>query len=592
MVYGPQGDRLKMQFLEELRSVRQSCSGMWMICGDFNIIYKAEDKSNGSLHRRMMGRFRRLIDDLKLQELYLKGRRFTWSNERDSPTLERLDRFLVSDDWLEAFPNHDLSALSTECSDHAPLLLRTDCAIPHFKRFRFENIWPRYPGYMEVVAEAWNAPLPCTDLDPFRILDIKLRATAKALKSWSAKHVGNVQLQLAIAKELVLRFDFAQEHRALAPYELALRHKAKLNCLGLVSLQRTIVRQRSHITYLAEGDANTKFFHLQACHRSRKNYIESVRVGDARLVREEEKAEAFFKHFDDLLGTECTRTALDFNFLGLPTIDTSLLDVCFTEEEVWRTILEIPIDRAPGPDGFSGLFYRTAWSIIKPDIMRAFHALWSLDGRSLYLINQAYIVLLRKKGDASEISDYRPISLIHSFTKVLATRLAPLMQQLVKPNQSAFIRERMIHENFIAVQLSAKLLHRNKRPCALMKVDIAKAFDTVSWSFLFLLLEHMGFSRRWINWISLLLSTASTRIILNGMPGRRICHARGLRQGDPLSPLLFVMAMEALNAMFRAADNLGLLEVWTARSKSVLSSMLMMWSSSWRPSSRTWCSLG
>ena len=205
---------------------------------------------------------------------------------------------------------------------------------------------------MEVVAEAWNAPLPCTDLDPFRILDIKLRATAKALKSWSAKHVGNVQLQLAIAKELVLRFDCAQEHRALAPYELALRHKAKLNCLGLASLQRTIVRQRSRITYLAEGDANTKFFHLQACHRSRKNYIESVRVGDARLVREEEKAEAFFKHFDDLLGTECTRTAqLDFNFLGLPTIDTSLLDVCFTEEEVWRTILEIPIDRAPGPDG-------------------------------------------------------------------------------------------------------------------------------------------------------------------------------------------------------------------------------------------------
>ena len=100
-----------------------------------------------------------------------------------------------------------------------------------------------------------------------------------------------------------------------------------------------------------------------------------------------------------------------------------------------------------------------------------------------------------------------------------------------------------------------------------MKVDIAKAFDTVSWSFLFLLLEHMGFSRRWINWISLLLSTASTRIILNGMPGRRICHARGLRQGDPLSPLLFVMAMEALNAMFRAADNLGLLEVLDGKIK-------------------------
>ena len=118
---------------------------------------------------------------------------------------------------------------------------------------------------------------------------------------------------------------------------------------------------------------------------------------------------------------------------------------------------------------------------------------------------------------------------------------------------------RIIHENFRAVQLSAKLLRRNKRPSALLKIDIAKAFDTVSWSFLFQLLDHMGFSRRWINWMSMLFSSASTRIILNGAPGRRICHARGLRQGDPLSPLLFVIAMESLNALIRMAENSGLL---------------------------------
>jgi len=213
VVYGPQGDQAKIRFLEELRSIRQVCPDTWMICGDFNIIYKAEDKNNGRLHRRMMGRFRRLINDLALQDLCLKGRRFTWSSERDSPTLERLDRVLVSDDWLDVFPDHSLSALSTECSDHAPLLLKTDCAIPHFKCFRFENIWPRFDGFLETVATAWNAPVPAHELDAFRVLDIKLRATATALKSWSAKHVGNVRLQLTIAKEIVFRFDCAQENR-------------------------------------------------------------------------------------------------------------------------------------------------------------------------------------------------------------------------------------------------------------------------------------------------------------------------------------------------------------------------------------------
>ena len=222
-VYGPQADSDKIRFLDKLRAIRASHADSWLVCGDFNLIYRAQDKNNALLNRRMMGRFRRLIDDAELQELLLRGRLFTWSSERDTPTLELIDHVFASEDWMLAFPDHDLSALSTECSDHAPLLLRTDCALPHLKRFRFENIWPKYDGFMQVVEEAWNAPLPGTNLDAFRVLDIKLRATAKALKAWSAKHVGLVRLQLAIAKEIVYRFDCAQDRRPLAPHELALR---------------------------------------------------------------------------------------------------------------------------------------------------------------------------------------------------------------------------------------------------------------------------------------------------------------------------------------------------------------------------------
>ena len=565
-VYGPQADCDKIAFLDELRDVRTSCDGMWVVCGDFNLIYQAADKNNQHLNRSMMNRFRRFIDDTELQELNLKGRLYTWTNDRERPTLERLDRVFASEDWVHDFPDHELSALGTECSDHAPLLLKTDCSLPHFKRFHFENFWPKCEGYLQVVEEAWRAPLPwaTTEIDAFRCLDHKLRNTAKALKSWSAKHIGSVRLQLAIAKEIVLRLDCAQDFRSLSPLELALRRKAKLCSLGLASLQRTLIRQRARISYLAEGDANTRFFHLQACHRSRKNHISKLHADDVVLFRDEEMTDAAFNHFDAILGSgEQQLNNINLDELNLPSILGELLDQCFSAEEVWQAIVDMPTDKAPGPDGYTGLFYRTAWPIIKDDVMRAFNAIWSLDGRSFYLVNQAYMVLLRKRPDASSLCDFRPISLIHSFaklfTKVLSRRLAPFMHTLVRHNQSAFIRSRLIHENFRAVQLTAKLLHRSKRPSVLLKLDIAKAFDTVNWRFLLSVLQHCGFTRRWRDWISLLLSSASTKIILNGSPGRRICHARGLRQGDPLSPLLFVIVMEVLNALLRLADERGLL---------------------------------
>jgi hypothetical protein len=91
----------------------------------------------------------------------------------------------------------------------------------------------------------------------------------------------------------------------------------------------------------------------------------------------------------------------------------------------------------------------------------------------------------------------------------------------------------------------------------LLKIDIAKAFDSVAWNFLLEVLQHMGFGRRWRNWVSMILASSSTKILINGRPGRRICHARGLRQGDPLSPMMFVLIMEVLNHCLRWLEERG-----------------------------------
>jgi hypothetical protein len=143
------------------------------------------------------------------------------------------------------------------------------------------------------------------------------------------------------------------------------------------------------------------------------------------------------------------------------------------------------------------------------------------------------VVLIPKTNDAINITDFRLISLINSLakiiTKTLADRLAPSLQDLVSRCQNAFIKKRCIHDNFIYVQSVIKALHKAKRPSLFIKLDISKAFDSVSWVFFLEVMQALGFGQRWRDWIATLLATSSSKILLNSIPGRQLKHARGLR---------------------------------------------------------------
>jgi endonuclease/exonuclease/phosphatase family metal-dependent hydrolase len=128
---------LKVQFLEEIRAIRLAFQGTWAIAGDFNLILDAADKNNAMLNRRMMGRFRRLLNDLELKEQPLVGRRYTWSNERQAPTLGKLDRWFATVEWDMSHPDCLLQALSSSMSDHCPIMLSTNVSMNRKSRFHF-----------------------------------------------------------------------------------------------------------------------------------------------------------------------------------------------------------------------------------------------------------------------------------------------------------------------------------------------------------------------------------------------------------------------------------------------------------------------
>lgn len=126
IVYGPQSEADKIEFLQELRTVGATCTGPWLLCGDFNLIYREEHKNNSNLNRRMMGCFWRLINELALKEIYLNGRRYTWSNGQNPPSLVHLNRFFCTSDWEDTHGGCHLRCLASVISDNCLLVL--DCA--------------------------------------------------------------------------------------------------------------------------------------------------------------------------------------------------------------------------------------------------------------------------------------------------------------------------------------------------------------------------------------------------------------------------------------------------------------------------------
>jgi exonuclease III len=569
-VYGPQENQEKIQFLQELREIRSLCAGPWLVAGDFNLIYRDEDKNNSNLNRAMMGRFRRWVNDMAVTELPLHGRKYTWSSSStsSSPTLVRLDRVFCSLEWEELFPDCLLHSRPSGDSDHCPLLLGLQDRHVGKRRFHFEAFWPSLEGFLVTVEAAWTS-VPARSC-PLQTLSQKFKATSRSLQSWSQKSVGHLNSQLFLAKEVLHQLEIAQDFRMLSANELWLRNKLKKHTLGLASLLRTVARVRSRINWLQDGDANTRLFHMHARHRKRKNFIASLREGDQLLTSHEEKAAAIYDFYSNLIGADSDRDrTINLECLDIPNHNLEALESPFSEEEVWQTIKDLPSDKAPGPDGFTGRFYKACWPIIKGDIMAALLSIWGRNCRNLWRLNSAYITLLPKKTDAEMVKDFRPISLVHSFaklvTKILANRLAGRLNDMVSPNQSAFIKKRFIQDNFMMVQQTVKYLHSQKQPRILLKLDITKAFDSVSWPFLLEVLRKLGFGPRWRDLVCGLLASSSTQVLLNGAPGDFIQHRRGLRQGDPLSPMLFILVMDVLNWMVSRASEAGLLQPLSSR---------------------------
>lgn len=331
-------------------------------------------------------------------------------------------------------------------------------------------------------------------------------------------------------------------------------------------IRKSLLAQKAKFRWLKEGDVNSKLFHRAINYRRRKNGINGIEV-DGEWVEEparvKEEIRLFFEnHFQGRRG-ERARLEENFEVPNLDREDGEALTRPFTEEEVRNALWGCDGSKSPGPDGFNMGFFKEFWGMIKEDVLRMmleFHTY----GRLVKGANSSFIVLIPKKQGAGGIDQFRPVSLIGSayklVAKVLARRLRGVMGKLIGDTQSTFLKGRNILDGAVILNEVMEEARKSKKGRMIFKVDFAKAYDSIEWDYLLDLLGRMNFPIKWIRWVRECVTTASANVLVNGSPLGEFSLGRSIRQGDPLSPFLFLIAAEGLNLLTRRAVKEGLLK--------------------------------
>ena len=459
----------------------------------------------------------------------------------------RLDRAMANCAWSELFPSGRCVYLRFEGSDHRPLLTPVDqIKTPRKGTFRFDRRLRKDPAIQQLVQEQWP------QLRDEAVIS-KLDRIRRKIIDWTKEQ--NIK-SCEVIKEAQQILEAALSSPA-PDMDLINSTTATLEKAYLA--EEEFWKERSRILWLQCGDRNSGFFHAITRGRRQVNSFAILEDEEGRIADTEEgivhTISQYFRNIFSSAGSDCLETVNEALLLCISQEDNDRLIAIPDKTEVHNDVLAIHADKAPGLDGFSAGFYHSFWSTIGDDVyrdIREFFETGYLHPRQ----NETHVRLIAKISSPRKVADFRPIALCSThykiIAKILTRRLQPLLSRIISPHQSAFVPKRAIGDN---VLITHEILHylrtsKAKVRCSMaIKTNMSKAYDRIEWAFLEAVLRRLGFYERWISWIMVYVTFVSYSFLVNGAPQGKFKPSRGIRQGDPLSPYLFILCTEVLSGL-------------------------------------------
>ncbi|KAK3192976.1 hypothetical protein Dsin_024286 [Dipteronia sinensis] len=410
---------------------------------------------------------------------------------RPGMVLSRLDRAVCFHSFLAAWSHIACVTLPRSHSDHHPLLISCYTSVSSNPRpFRFQGMWVSHPSSLNLVRSVWSSSIAGSGSG---IVVQKLKLLKKALKRWNWEVFGDIALNVSNANEKVMLIQGRIGSEGFSDDLFRLKTSALTYLDSILKQQEIFLKEKSRVRWLAEGDRNSKFFHSLLKRRGGNKALSSIQIGE-NISCDPNKISEHVSSFYQHLFLDPGIDNLDFSLIrehvpSLVTVDdnASILRVP-SFDEVRSTVFAMDPLSAPGLDGFSVI------------------------------------------------------------TKIIADRLAEICSHIISPNQFCFIRGRHIKDCIAGASECFNVLNNGSHGGHLaLKIDIRKAFDSISWPFLFEVLWCFGFFESFIGWVAAIFDSATILVIINSSRHGYFPCSPGVRQGDPLSPLILCLAEDFLN---------------------------------------------